>query len=59
MMKTLINAKIYLILALLIIGYYAYAALQGIAYWDSDQVTRNTEYNNGTRVRGGHSFYHK
>jgi len=58
-MKTIIAARIYLVFALLIIGYYAYAALNGIAFWESSNVTRNTEYNNNSRVRGVHAFYHK
>jgi len=58
-MRTIKAAKIYLVFALLIVGYYAYAAFNGIAFWESSTVTRNTEYNNNSRVRGVHAFYHK
>jgi hypothetical protein len=58
-MKNIKDARIFLIVATLIIGYYTYAALNGIAFWESSNVTRNTEYNNTSRVRGAHAFYHK
>ncbi|MFA6085671.1 hypothetical protein [Mucilaginibacter sp.] len=58
-MKTIKAARIYLFFALIVIGYYTYSALFGIAFWESSSVTRNTEYNNNSRVRGVHAFYHK
>ncbi|MFD0766311.1 hypothetical protein ACFQZI_15720 [Mucilaginibacter lutimaris] len=58
-MKTIKAGNIYLVLAILIIGYYAYSALNGIAFWESSSVTRNTQYNSNSRVRGAHAFYHK
>ncbi|TFF40195.1 hypothetical protein [Mucilaginibacter psychrotolerans] len=59
MMETIKDARIYLLFVLLIIGYYAYSAINGIAFWESSTVTRNTEYNNNSRTRGVHAFYHK
>jgi hypothetical protein len=58
-MKTIKAVPVYLVFAVLIIGYYAYSALFGIAFWESSSITRNTEYNNNSRVRGVHVFYHK
>ena len=58
-MKTIKAARIYLVFAFLIIGYYAYSALFGVAFWQSSSITRNTEYNNNSRARGVHAFYHK
>lgn len=58
-MKTIKAARIYLVFAMLIMGYYTYSALFGRAFWVSSSVTRNTEYNNNSRVRGVHTFYHK
>jgi len=57
-MQKIKTLHIYTAFAIIVIGYYAYTAWYGIAYWESSEVTRNTEYN-GTRVRGAHSFYHK
>ena len=50
--------RFYLVLAVLGLGYYTYTLAYGKAFWESG-VTRNTEYNKGTRVRGVHGFYHK
>jgi|GEM_PF-5432929 len=58
-MKIIKGSPIYLVFALVVIGYYAYAAFSGIAFWESSNVTRNTEYNSGSRTRGVHAFYHK
>lgn len=50
--------SVYLAIAMIIMGYFAYSMLNGVAFWESSTVTRNTEYN-GTRSRGPHTFYHK
>ncbi|WP_165585777.1 hypothetical protein [Pedobacter nototheniae] len=51
--------KFYLIILVIIIGFYSYAGLNGIAYY-TDKVEKNTEFN-GNRVHSGYTnrFYHK
>ncbi len=51
--------KYYLIVLLLILGFYGYSGLRGHAYYQ-DNVEKNTEFN-GTSRHGGHinRFYHK
>lgn len=58
-MKTIKTVPVYLVFAILIIGYYTYSALFGVAFWESSSITRNTGYNNNSHVRGVHVFYHK
>lgn len=50
--------RLYLIIAIMAIGYYAYSSYFGIGFWESN-VTKDTEYNSSNRVRGAHGFYHK
>jgi len=52
------TARLYVFVSMVVIGYYVYSLLNGIAFWESSTVTRNTENNTG-RVRGVHTFYHK
>ncbi|SDD59145.1 hypothetical protein [Pedobacter soli] len=51
--------KYYLIVLLVILGFYGYSGLRGHAYYQ-DNVEKNTEFN-GTSRHGGHvnRFYHK
>ncbi|WP_276090516.1 hypothetical protein [Pedobacter sp. JY14-1] len=57
-MQKIKTLHIYTAFAIIVTCYYAYTAWYGIAYWESSEVIRNTEYNSN-RVRGAHSFYHK
>ncbi|WP_186462433.1 hypothetical protein [Pedobacter suwonensis] len=51
--------KYYLILLLIILGFYGYSGLHGHAYYQ-DKVEKNTEFNEN-KSHGGHvnRFYHK
>ena len=51
--------KYYLIVLLVIIGFYSYSGLTGLAFY-KDNVEKNTEFN-GNRTTSGHvnRFYHK
>lgn len=51
--------KYYLIVLLIIVGFYTYSGLTGRIYY-SDNVEKNTEFN-GNKSHSGHinRFYHK
>ncbi len=55
--------KFYLIIALAVAGWFTYATLNGIAYWESSNVIKNTAYRStgGPRhvVGYGAGFNHK
>jgi hypothetical protein len=42
--------KFYLIIVLAVAGWFTYATLNGIAYWESSNVIKNTAYHS----TGGH-----
>ena len=50
--------RLYLIIAIIAVGYYAYSSYFGIGFWESN-VVKGTENNSNNRVRGAHGFYHK
>jgi len=56
-------SKFYLVVALGIAGWFTYATFNGIAYWESSNVTKNTAYRStGGPRRGvgyGAGFNHK
>ncbi len=47
-----------MVIALLIVGYFAYASYNGIVYWEST-VEKNTDTNNSRSHSSGRRFYHK
>jgi hypothetical protein len=51
---------IYIAIVAVIVGYYSYAAFDGLAFWQSNDVQRNASYN-GTVAHSGYGvrFYHK
>ena len=52
------SIRFYLIIALLIAGYFAYASYNGIVYWEST-VEKNTDNANSHARNGARRFYHK
>ncbi len=50
--------RFYLVVALLIVGYFGYACFNGIAYWES-KVEKNTDEARTGHRGGGARFYHK
>jgi len=50
--------RIYLLAVALVIGFYAYSVVFGIAFWPSS-VVRDTEYSSNGHTHGVHVFYHK
>jgi hypothetical protein len=51
---------IYIAIVAAIVGYYSYAAFDGLAFWESNDVQRNAGYNGPVAHSGyGVRFYHK
>lgn len=51
---------IYIAIVAAIVGYYSYAAFDGLAFWESNEVQRNAGYNGPVAHSGyGVRFYHK
>ncbi|GAA4925343.1 hypothetical protein [Mucilaginibacter defluvii] len=50
--------RFYVVIALLIVGYFAYARYTGLVYWES-RVEKNTDNSNSHTSSGGRRFYHK
>lgn len=50
--------RFYMVVALLIVGYFAYASYNGIVYLEST-VEKNIDTNNSSSHSSGSRFYHK
>jgi len=50
--------RIYLLAVLLILGFYTYSVVFGVAFLPSS-VVRDTEYAGNNHAHGVHVFYHK
>jgi hypothetical protein len=54
------SSTIYIVIVAIIVGWYSYAAYDGLAFWQSNDVQRNAAYA-GTVAHSGYGarFYHK
>lgn len=50
--------RIYLVVAVLVVGYFTYACINGVAYWES-KVEKNTDAPRSGHRGSGMRFYHK